>query len=108
MAKVPLDLSPSAKRIFEYLEIVDNAQKKQGYAKWFDLYKKALAGGYTDSIVSKLVHFALIREESVMVEEKAEKRYYLTKKGEDYLKVYRLFPEVAILYNFFSGSKVPS
>ena len=106
MAKVPAQLSPSAKRIMEYLEIVHSAQERQGYAKRFDFYKKALAGGYTDRMISKLVAFALIREEIVNLEEKEEKRYYLTKRGEDYLKVYRLFPEVAILYNFFSGNKL--
>jgi hypothetical protein len=81
-------------------------KKRQGFAKRFDFYKKALAGGYTDSIIAKLIAFVLIREEVVILEEKEEKRYYLTKRGEDYLRVYRLFPEVAILYNFFSGDKV--
>jgi hypothetical protein len=106
MAKVPDQLSPSAKRIMEYLEIVYSAQKRQGYAKRFDMYKKALAGGYTDRMISKLLAFALIREEVVNLAEKEERRYYLTKRGEDYLEVYRLFPEVAILYNFFSGDKL--
>jgi hypothetical protein len=106
MAKVPSQLSPSAKRIMEYLEIVNSVQEKLGYAKRFDFYKKALAGGYTDTVISKLVTFALIREEVVNLGEKEEKRYYLTKRGEDYLKVYRLFPDVAILYNFFSGDKL--
>lgn len=106
MAKVPAQLSPSAKRIMEYLEIVNSAQENQGYAKRFDFFKKALAGGYTDRVIAKLVSFALIREEVVTLGEKDEKRYYLTKRGEDYLKVYRLFPEVAILYNFFSGDKL--
>lgn len=106
MAKVPTQLSPSARRIMEYLEIVNSAQKRQGYAKRFDFYKKALAGGYTDKMISKLMDFALIREEIVNLEEKEEKRYYLTKRGEDYLKVYNLFPEVAVLYNFFSGNKL--
>ena len=90
----------------EYLEIVNSAQEKRGYAKRFDFYKKALAGWYTDQLISKLLTFALIREEVVNLGEKEEKRYYLTKRGEDYLKVYRLFPEVAILYNFFSGDKL--
>ncbi len=106
MAKVPAQLSPSAKRIMEYLEIVRSAQKERGYAKRFDFYKKALAGGYTDKMISKLVTFALIREEVVNLTEKEEKRYYLTKRGEDYLEVYRLFPEVVLLYNFFSGDKL--
>ncbi len=106
MAKVPAELSPSARRIMEYLEIVDSAQRQQGFAKRFDFYKKALAGGYTDTIISKLMRFALIREEVVSLEGKEEKRYYLTKRGEDYLKVYILFPDVVILYNFFSGNKL--
>jgi hypothetical protein len=106
MAKVPTQLSPSAKRVKEYLEIVNSAQERQGYAKRFDFYKKALAGGYTDRMISKLVTLALIKEEVINLGEKEEKRYCLTKRGEDYLKVYSLFPEVAILFNFFSGDKL--
>jgi hypothetical protein len=106
MAKLPAELSPSAKRIMEYLEIVDAAQKKQGFAKRFDFYKKALAGGYTDTMISKLMGFVLIREEVALLGVKEERRYFLTKRGEDYLKVYRLVPEVAILYDFFSGDKL--
>ncbi len=107
MDKIPAQLSASARRIMEYLEIADAAQKKQGFAKWFDFYKKALAGGYTDTMITKLIAYGLIREEIIISENKKDdKRYFLTKRGENYLSVYRMFPDVAILYNFFSGDKL--
>ncbi len=108
MNKVPAQLSASARRIAEYLEIADSAQKKQGFAKRWDFYKKAMAGGYTDTMIAKLEVYGLIREEVANLENKEEeKRYYLTQRGETYLSLIRMHPDVAALLTFFSGDRLP-
>lgn len=108
MPKIPAQMSASARRIGEYLELIDVAQKKHGFAKWYDIFKRALSAGYTDTIIAKLKGFGLIREEILdLGNGDKERRYFLTQRGETLLDLIRRHPDIVALLNIFSGEKLP-
>lgn len=79
MPKSPSEPSKSADRVMEYLEIVSSAEAKQGFAKRYDFFKKALNEAYTDFIISFLKDRRLIKGD----EEKGH--YWLTENGKTVL-----------------------
>lgn len=108
MPKIPIQMSGSSKRIGEYLEVIDAAQRKNGFAKWYDIFKRGMASGYTDTIIGKLEGFGFVREEIVNLSNgDEEKRYFLTQKGETTLDIIRKHPDIVALLNIFKGEKLP-
>ena len=106
MPEFPTQPSGSARRVLEYLEIVDSAQKKQGFAKKWDFFMRARSEGYTESIINKLKGLGLIREEVALSNGKEEKRYFLTKKGETFLVIYRNNRDLVALFTHLSGDRL--
>jgi len=81
MPKLPLP-SKSADRVMEYLEIVDSAQLRQGFAKRYDFFKRTPNEAYTSFIIGYL-------KDNLLTKEVGEEKYCLTKKGETCLHIMR-------------------
>ena len=107
MPKIPAQMSSSTRRIWEYLELIDAAQKKHGFAKWYDIFKRAMSAGYTGTVIAKLKGFGLVREEIMNLGNgDEEKRYFLTQRGETLLDLIRKNPDIVALLNIFNGEKL--
>jgi Mn-dependent DtxR family transcriptional regulator len=73
--KAPPPPSKSAERLLGYLEIVESAQAQRGYAKRYDLFKKAMNTAYTSYVISYLKDAGFIKGDD-------EGGYRMTKEGE--------------------------
>jgi Mn-dependent DtxR family transcriptional regulator len=72
--------SESSERVREYLEIVNSAQTKQGFAKRYDFLKKAMNEAQTERMIKYFKYNGLITGDD-------DKGYCLTKNGKDFLEI---------------------
>jgi predicted transcriptional regulator len=93
--------SKSSERVMEYLDIVKSAQTKRGFAKRYDILKKAMNEAYTDYIIKYLKDSGLIKGDD------DEERYYMTIKGEAYLYVFKKHRDLVGLFTTeLSGERI--
>lgn len=94
--------SKSAERFKEYLEIVKTAQDKQGFARRYDIYRRAGSEEQTDREIRRLRNHNLIEGDDQL-------GYRLTKKGEDWLGILIQHRElVGLLTTELSGDRAKS
>jgi Mn-dependent DtxR family transcriptional regulator len=98
------DLSPppsrSAERIRQYLEIIEIATKERGFAKRYDIFKKAMNNAYACYVIKYL-------KDSGLVEGDDEKGYILSKYGKDFLDISRKHRGlIGLLTRELSGDKI--
>lgn len=72
--------SKSAEKLTEYLEIVKTAQDKHGFAKRYDVFRRAMNEAQTTREIRHL-------EEDGLIEGDDNKGYRLTKRGETWLEL---------------------
>lgn len=91
--------SKSAERFKEYLEIIKTAQDKQGFARRYDIYRRAGSEAQTDREISLLKDYKLITGEK-------NSGYTLTEKGETWLNILRKHRDlVGLLTKKLSGKR---
>jgi Mn-dependent DtxR family transcriptional regulator len=101
MPKPPPPPSESANRVKEYLEIVSSAQAKQGFAKRYDFYRKAMNEAHTSHIIKYL------KEDRGWIEGNDHSGYRLTKNGEDCLYVLRKHSDlIGVFTRELSGKRI--
>ncbi|MFB3889960.1 MAG: hypothetical protein ACE14S_10750 [Candidatus Bathyarchaeia archaeon] len=91
--------SKSADRLKEYLEIIKAAQEKQGYARRFDIYRRAGSEAQTDRVLRQLEDYFLVKGNK-------EVGYCLTEKGESWLVILRQHRDlVGVLTRKLTGDR---
>ena len=91
--------SKSAERFKEYLEIIKKAQDKRGFAKRYDIYRRAGNEAQTDREISMLKNYFLIEGDD-------NAGYRLTKKGDIWLDILRKHRDlVGLLTRRLSGKR---
>jgi hypothetical protein len=92
--------SDSADRLREFLEAVEAAQKKNGSAKRWDIYKKALNGEHTNRWLNYLVDRGFINGDDTA-------GYILAEKGKLCLELFRTRSDlIGVFTQELSGSRL--
>ena len=91
--------SRAAERLREYLDIIKSIQVKRGYARWYDIYRKAGNQYQTDSTIKYL-------EENGLIKGNKTDGYRKTKKGESWHEILRKHRDlVGVLTRELSGDR---
>lgn len=92
--------SKAAERIREYLEIIELATNQKGFAKHYDIFKRAMNNAYTDSVIKYL-------KDSGLIDGDDEKGYTLTKYGKDFLDLLKKHRGlIGLLTRELSGDRI--
>lgn len=100
MSKKPAPTpSKSAEKFKEYLEIIEKAQESHGFARRYDIYRRAGNEAQTDRELNLLKNYFLITGDN-------DAGYCLTKKGETWLEILRKHRDlVGLLTRRLSGKR---
>jgi Mn-dependent DtxR family transcriptional regulator len=92
--------SKSAERVIQYLEIIEKATNDKGFAKRYDIFKKAMNNAYADYVIKYLKNSGWVQGDD-------EKGYTLSKIGKDFLDLSRKRRDlIGQLTRELSGDKI--
>jgi len=92
--------SKSAERVIQYLEIIEKATSEKGFAKRYDIFKKAMNNAYASYVIKYLKGSGLVKGDD-------EEGYILSKSGRDLLDLSRKRRGlIGLLTRELSGDKI--